>query len=152
MQKLLFFSAIAVLPMYANADPCPRGYEVVEVQGPWTSCRPITDPQRCEMILSEQACDNGMGFVIGSHLAACERRISVLNDRCKVNKVVWKCQAEVQLACMPTLLLPSNSSACEKARQALRRAAERSHEVYEETERRLKWPISGGGRGIHVLL
>lgn len=150
MRKLFLLSAIAVLPMRASADPsCPVGYEFVEGQGPWTVCQPDTDPSSCVPI-SQGVCYVQMDFIIGSKLAACEHTINVLNERCVANKAVWRCEMEVQMACTPTLPTPANPATCEKARQALRRAADRSHEVYEKTERRLAQPNGSGGRGFSI--
>lgn len=148
MRNLFLLSAIAVLPMRASADPsCPSGYEFVEGQGPWTVCQPNTDPRSCEPI-SQGVCYVQMDFIIGSKLAACIHSIDVLNERCVANRAVWRCEMEVQLACTPTP--PANPATCEKARQALRRAADRSHEVYERTEHRLAQPSGSGGRGLSI--
>lgn len=144
---LFLLSAIAVLPMRAGADPCANGYELVEMQGPWTVCQPITDPQSCEPI-SQGVCYVQMDFIIGSKLAACEHTITVLNERCVANKAVWRRQMEVQLACTPTP--PANPATCEKARQALHLAEERAHEVHEKTKRRLTQPSGSGGRGFSI--
>ncbi|MBI4449894.1 hypothetical protein HY634_02440 [Candidatus Uhrbacteria bacterium] len=153
MRILFVLSTIAVIatPMRAEADPpCPRGYELIPSSGPWAVCAPITDPQRCEPILVQQACDNGMGFFIGSHLAACQRRVGVLNERCEANKAAAKARAKFEAVCL--LSTPSDDPVCTAAAIEANRTWQHAREVRETTERRLHQPVGSGGRGVHVCI
>lgn len=148
MRNLFLLIAIAVVPARASAGPCPQGYEPIEAQGAWSVCQPITDPQRCEPI-SLSVCYTGMDFTIGSYHAACQRYIGVLNERCATNKAAAEAKARFDALCLPTI--PANDEACTAAARKLLRARQHAREVWEVTERRLRQPISGGGRGVHIL-
>jgi len=152
MRKLFFCSAIALalVPMRANADPCPQGYEPVKIVGPWTVCEPITDPQRCEPIASQPACDNRMGFTIASHEDACQRGIDVLNERCAANKAAWKAHEWLKAVCSSSAL--ANDWVCTAAIGEVLRAQQHAREVRKATERRLRRPVSGGGLGFRLKM
>lgn len=149
MRNLLLLSAIAVFPARVSADPCPRGYEHV-VRGAWTVCQPITDPRRCEPI-DGSVCYAGTDFIIDSHLAACWRWVHVHNARCAANKAVAKAQTEFDAMLCPSTAPMDDVAWCTAAARAVLRAQRNAREVRKETERRLRQPVSGGGRGVHIM-